>query len=323
MERKYKYAGYSNGCIIASNKLGANADIIERMLKDLHDNNIKSGVVINKPMSRIFEDMDITAYSKYFGGVLGDEFIINHFAFYNPFWYGHYAKVDGEWLCSIKMYKAIGNMFFGKEPTFGRKIKDYTDIINHLGAASAGGWLSYTKVVDRIAEVNSCSIHRAKSLMTMFIREGYLVKNKIHSSYQVGSYITKHNNDELPSAVELVKPTKTYKYRPTDRDILDSIVASKGKYNELYLNYVEQFDVKDGLMDEADTFIKEYVADDRIEDKQFYTLDDWINKRIAAQGWTSDEVVHLIYAFVDTGYANVDYDKWMISFNKDCKRDVN
>ena len=332
MEDTYKYSGVNGGCSIASNELGTQANAMEDKMANLHQDSIDRGFVLSEFIDRLLTGDDLLLYKDVLVGINGDLLILNSMMFWGRKWKGHYAKINGVWMCTPELCKVLGLIMCNKVVSHTKQSKDFIYVINAVGAATNGKWTDYMDVVNKIATINHCSIGSAKNLMTKFIREGYISKHPVGKRYQITSYITKHNSEQTEQPIVNkklatnnimlpIKPTQTY--RPTDRTLLDSLVALKGTYNNIYSDYIDAFDARIELLDEADAFIKEYVADYRIEGKKFYNIDDWVDKRVVAQGWTSDEVIYLIYTFVDSGYVTVDYDAWTISFNKDCKKTIN
>lgn len=327
MERKYIYAGYSDGCCVASNLIGSNADILEAKMKQLHDDNISGNIDLSVPLNNIFNsDENRDLYRHKIGGLNGDAFIIDNLNPFNPAWKGHYAKINGGWYCSSKLSKVIGLMFFGKEPAFRRKHKDYTGIIVAIGNYSAGSWMSYTQIVNKISELNDCGIGTAKNLMSKFISDGYFEKNKIHNSYKVFGYQMKINNDTIQPIVD--KQKKGVKYRIFDKAAFDGSakfpVKDKSRFeNNPYLDLIGSDGYSDDLINDNELyeFITGYIKDDRIVADAWYTIDEWIDKRVDAQGWTANSIVKAMLNLIELGYVSVNYDEWMITFHKDCTRD--
>jgi len=178
MEVKKRYFGYNDGCYIASRHIDVSTYVAVKLdaeMRQLEQDSIDGGFVLNRVIGFMFiGNKDAIIYEP----LLNDQYIINCL---KPFvaWKGQYAKVDGVWTCTIKMYKALNLFFFGQYTVDEKRLKDYSFILGKMDK----GYFDYDLIVDFIAAANDCSIHRAKSLMTMFIQDGKIVKDIKNNKY--------------------------------------------------------------------------------------------------------------------------------------------
>ena len=299
MERKYKYAGVNSGCAVASTKIDVEADKLEAKMAELDKNRIEANLNLSMPIGMIFNIGGIAKYNNSLGNTNGDKFIINSLSNVSSVWQGQYAKIDGEWLCTPKLFKVLGEFFYNQTMSLTKKNKDYSFIINSIAASTNNTWIRYSDMVNYISSVNGCGVGRARTLMTMFVREGIIVKNKVHNSYKIYSA---SDTGGQPITVTVTAPVaKTFKYRP-DRPLTEE----------------EGFDVrliKGPLKQRSRVFIPAYCVDERVDNTVFYSIDNWIDKRIECgdEGTPAEWVEALYYAEGDE-WLEINWDNWTVRF---------
>lgn len=184
MEKIYKYAGVDKGCIVASNQLGPDADALELAMSDLYEKSIEKGLKLDRLIGDIFFNNDYSSYSSFFGKTNGDKFILNTFRNIS-YRQGHYAKINGIWMCTNDMAQSISQLFFGKKMQTTKKEKDYTYVLNLLSKSTDNKYRSYMFFVNEIAKINECSESHAKALITKFVKDEFIIKHNNAKSYKI------------------------------------------------------------------------------------------------------------------------------------------
>lgn len=299
MDKIYKYAGVNSGCAVASSKIDNDADKLELKMAELNKNRIEANLNLSMPIGMIFNIGGISKYSNLLGNTNGDKFIITTLSNVgNDVWKGQYAKIDGEWLCTPKLFKVLGDFFYNKTMSLTKKNKDYSFIINSIATSTNNTWIRYSDMVNYISSINNCGVGRARTLMTMFVREGIIVKNKIHNSYKTYSVT---DSEEQSINVDIL-PIKKFKYKPdtdlrTDVSFCDTVL--KGELGKRVFE-----------------FIPEYAKDERVDNDRFYNIDDWIDKRIDNDDIvTPKEWVESLFHANLMEYIELDFDNWTVRFN--------
>lgn len=287
MEKTFKYSGVNNGCVIASTIANSSE---EDLMAKLYTDSVGCPLPLDKMIGTLFNGADVQLVQQFQKGH-GDKIIIN-ILWSIPMWKGHYAKIDGVWMCTKPLYKALSIIFFNQTVSDTKQYKDYSYIVTAIKTSTKSNWIKYTEMVNIIAKVNGCGVGRARTIMTMLVREGHITKHKLAATYRV-------DDVTAPAAPTIV--ARTFKYRPGRPP------SEEEGYEDMMLTGT--------LKERVLRFIPAYCVDERVDNTVFYNIDNWIDKRIdCGDDGTPEEWVMALYCAGDNGWLEINWDNWTVRF---------